>query len=64
MSLRVFHALPDEGSVSLGDLSKKTGAEEALLGTHFVAYAVQDLSSHNSSSTAIGSCLSVRATAP
>lgn len=33
MSLKVFQVLPDEGSISLADLSVKTGAQEALLST-------------------------------
>lgn len=43
MSLRVFHNLPDEGSISLTDLSAKTGAQEALLGRLCIAFAVQPL---------------------
>lgn len=59
MSLRVFHALPDEGSASLKVLSEKTAAEEALLGRHPAVCVMQCLGLHISSSAEIGGCLPV-----
>jgi hypothetical protein len=49
MSLHVLEKIPQDGSISLQELSEATGAQDSLIGTSFFTrVSISDVSSDNS----------------